>query len=431
MSTIVSRQRSRYRAKLLRPTPEVVVCANSSQVRRLIYMAMSPARSLPGRIMAKRLVPIAVAVALIGLAGILALALSNHMNSGSLKKPVYVTTLVLRQQEDCTTSHLLTGLIGPTKRSEMGFTRSGRLKQLHVAEGDCVEAGTLLAELDSSSLQAELSVAKTELKLAEKRSKTWPADQPTIASIKNGRVYMSESTAGKQESYASTRVLVEHWGSVVKKLEIQLEECQLRAPYKARVVKTHLSDGSIVGPERPVLNIVSDHDFVAKVPIPLEHVEQLGSLADYVLSIGNRKLTGNLKAVSPDVDAIRQTCDAVFVVPELSSVNAGAQVRMNLEIPTGKTGFRIPKTALQTAKDGSTSVLVVARESQSTENKRNRKSIANQQRVEVLQVLENELIVKGDVRIGNRIVAQLPKQLASGQEVWFSDRMQWLNEVWP
>lgn len=430
MSTIVSRPRSRYRAKLLRPNQDVVVCANSSQVRRLIYMAMSPARSLPGRVMVKRLVATAAAVTLIALTVVLAFTLLRHRNAASPEKPVYVTTMVLRQTEACTTSYALTGLIVPTKRSEMGFTRAGRLKHLHVAEGDCVEAGTLLAELDSSSLHAELSVAKTELKLAEKRSMAWPADQTTIASIKKGRVYVSESTAGNHESYASTRALVEHWSSVVKQLEIQLGECQLRAPYKARVVKTHLSDGSVIATERTVVNIVSDSDLVARIPIPVEQVEHLRSLVDYVFSIGNRKMTGNLKAVSPDIDAAGQTCDAIFVLTDLSSAHVGAQVRLNVDVPTGKTGFRIPKTALQTAKDGTTTVAVIVRESKSTETSHKRKSMANQQRVEVLQILDSELIVKGDVRIGNRIVAQPPSQLASGQEVWYSERMQWLNEIW-
>ena len=429
MSTIVSHPRSRYRAKLLRPNPDVIVCANSSQVRRLISMAMNPARSLRGRVLAKRLAAIAVAVALIGLAA-MTLALSSHRDSVNLKKPMYVTTMVLRQMEACTTSHLVTGLIVPTKRSEMGFTRAGRLKKLHVSEGDCVEAGTLLAELDSSSLQAELAVAKTELKLAEKRVKAMAAAQSSIASIKNGRVYINESAAGNHESYASLRASVEHWGSVVKRLEIQLGECQLRAPYNARVVKTYLSDGSVIAPERPVVNVVSDNELVAKIPIPVEYVEHLGSLVDYVISVGNRHVTGKLKAVSPDVDVARQTCDAIFVLPETTSVHVGAQVRLKVDVPTSTTGFRIPKSALRTSKDGTTTVAVVARQSKSTETKPNRKSMASQQRVEVLQVLKDELIVKGDVRTGNRIVAQLPSQLASGQEVWYSDRMQWLNECW-
>ena len=427
MSTIVSGQRRRYRAKLLRPNPEVVTCANSSQVRRLIYMAMNPGRSLPSRHMLKRYASIALVLALIGLTSAIALSLTSYKNSVSAQKPVYVTTKVLRKMEACTKSLPLMGLIVPTKRSEMGFTRAGRLKHLHVIEGDCVEAGTLLAELDSSSLQAELLVAKSELKLAERRSKTLPMNP--LTSIKHSRIYGSESVPGTHESQAA-RTLVEHWNSVVKQLEVQLEECQLRAPYKAKVSRTYLSDGSVITPDRPVVNVISCDELVARIPIPAEQVENLSDLASYALTVGKHTLIGNLKTVLPDIDPSRQTCDAIFVLPELTSANVGSQVRLSLEVPTQTTGFRIPKTAARRAADGTTTVSVISK-SPSPQSQRNRKPKVTQQRIEVLQVTEDSLIVRGDVKVGDRIVAEQPNRLANGQEVWYSDRMQWLNECWP
>lgn len=56
-----------------------------------------------------------------------------------------------------------TGLVYPTKDATLSFAKSGRIKQIFVEKGDIVEAGQIIATLDTAVLNAEIQQAKASL----------------------------------------------------------------------------------------------------------------------------------------------------------------------------------------------------------------------------------------------------------------------------
>lgn len=424
MSTIASRMR--LRAKLQRPEPAVSVNANSSQVRRLLVKAMKTGsnRSTRWAVMPRYSILIA-ATALTLLSGLAAWRLSNLGSSGPVK-PIAVSTYKLQALVPCTTSKEFQGMIVPSKKSEMGFLRGGRINRVHVKEGDLIDTGELLAELDSNAIQAELTVAKTELRLAESNLEMLQA-RPPVSTI-----YRSRTSYRTHESVAAATAKLEHWSAVVAQLELQLAQGQLRAPYRAMVTQLHLSEGSSVTPDRPVLKIVGCDEMAAKVSLPASHAETLALDDRYTITVGTRELIGSLKAVLPEIDESAQMRSALFSIPELSPADMGSQVRLHLEIPTRKLGFRVPKAAVRTEENGSTTVAVIRNEPavKSEVNRSRRPAVAVQRTVEVLQVDDAWLLIRGDLKVDDRIVAVMPKALKDNQPIRHSDFAQWRQEAW-
>ena len=65
-----------------------------------------------------------------------------------------------------------TGTIEPAVQSSVSFQVSGKVTSVRVAEGQIVKAGTVLATIDSASLQANLAQAKAALATAQAKLST-------------------------------------------------------------------------------------------------------------------------------------------------------------------------------------------------------------------------------------------------------------------
>lgn len=111
-------------------------------------------------IIAIRLVSLALALTMIGCAGLQASTPTPEVDLWETWDQSYVS---------------VTGRVVPVRRAELAFTMPGRVLEVLVKEGDTVEAGQLLARLDDAQLlaavaQAEAGVAQAEAQLAKLRA---------------------------------------------------------------------------------------------------------------------------------------------------------------------------------------------------------------------------------------------------------------------
>jgi multidrug efflux pump subunit AcrA (membrane-fusion protein) len=105
--------------------------------------------------------------------------------------PLQVATTTLEAREVYRVDRVYGGEVRARRSSTLGFRHSGVLRIVHVDEGDSVDAGTLLAELDPEPFQAALDqasagVARAEAGLAEARA----AAELATASGRKSRRFM-------------------------------------------------------------------------------------------------------------------------------------------------------------------------------------------------------------------------------------------------
>ena len=427
MSTIFPAPRTQYRAKLQRPAVQSVSCANSSQVRRLIDKVLKP-QPLSWKFGrgCKRAVAIGSALSLFALASTLASKSGTALPNPA--KPRLVSTFVLGQEEPNIVLNEYQGTIVPIKKSELGFLKAGRIRRVFVSDGEVVQAGALLAELDNSAIHAELAVARTELKLAESRLKATQTSYPTPAIVRR-RSSWAEMNPTTVDTFDAAHTLVDHWTSIIKRLELEIDECQMRAPYGAVVAQTYLSDGSVVTSNQPVVKIISRNDIAMRVTMPIAQSELLRNTHPGVIFCGDQKVACELKAVLPEVNEVEQTRDVLFQVPEATLSKLYTQAILQLELPGRKIGYRVPLTALHWDKSKRPSVWLLQNDSSSTKETRS-KATVSQRPVDVLQTLKDSHLVQGDLQPGNRILSVAPKKVRKDQPVWYSDSIQQEREAW-
>lgn len=156
----------------------------------------------------------------------------------------------------------------------------GRITALGTDEGDTVQAGQLLIQLDTADLharlaqaQAQLDLAHENVKLAEVTEKRARDDAERAALQIKGNAITQEAfdhsrsaleLAQAQRAIAQARVKAAR--SAVNVIEQQIADARVVAPFRGVVAKRWLLPGDVVQPGQPVFTIYDfEHSWVTAV----------------------------------------------------------------------------------------------------------------------------------------------------------------------
>jgi HlyD family secretion protein len=189
----------------------------------------------------------------------------------------------------------------------------GRLKEVLVDEGDTVEAGQIVATIDTQPLEAQLRNAQAQIREAEDNLRSANAQvkvrqaqldytekefKRSKALIKSGAVSQQELDVdlakrdAAQADLTSTRAqavraqsAIEAATATSERLQAEIQDNTLRAPVRARVESRLAEPGEVVGPGGKVLSTYDLSDVYMYVFLPTEAAGKvaLGSEARIVL----------------------------------------------------------------------------------------------------------------------------------------------------
>jgi len=97
------------------------------------------------------------------------------------------------------------GVIQPVQDGQLSFALGGNIKKVHVAEGDLVKAGDILAELDNTVVQIELDQAQRTLREMTSQAAIAAAEQSVVIAQKayedaGKRIYSNDARRGDQDA---------------------------------------------------------------------------------------------------------------------------------------------------------------------------------------------------------------------------------------
>ena len=212
-------------------------------------------------------------------------------------------------------------------QAELGFQVSGRLEQLSVREGDQVTAGGRLAKLEQAELIAQREVARAQVAAAQaglsellagsRREEIAHAravlavatdrrdlaqrdverltplaeqalisrqafdQQRTQLSVSQGEVAKAKeelqilATGPRAERIAGQRAALAQAQATVGRIDAQLAQTELTAPFSGTITVRHREPGEAMSPGAPVLTIRNFDDRWVRVYIPGDEVGNL------------------------------------------------------------------------------------------------------------------------------------------------------------
>ena len=199
----------------------------------------------------------------------------------------------------------------PAQESHLSFVIPGTVKDITVTEGDLVQSGQALVQLDTSELdydviaaEAALTSAELDAQIQKQRRKQFDFDTFRF-------VYVSPP--GEKILEADSRV--EQSRSALEVAKASLAQGTLAAPFEGTVVEVNVSLGEYVQPAQRVI-IIADLKNLQVETTDLSEIDvaavQVGQPASVYIEALNDKFPGKVTAISPIADTLGG--DVVFKV---------------------------------------------------------------------------------------------------------------------
>ncbi|MBD2465250.1 efflux RND transporter periplasmic adaptor subunit [Oscillatoria sp. FACHB-1407] len=370
-----------------------------------------------------------------------------------------VKTMSATMVQSYTVTRFYTGQVTATRSSELGFERSGALVWVGVDRGDRVEAGDILARLDTQNQGAQLNQlraqkAQAEAVLQELRNGPRPEVVATARSQVNDlqnqialetlrrdrREYLHQEGAisreqldevafnrsalqerlnaaksqlaelengTRSEQIAAQLAVVRQLDASIADLEITIAKSTLRAPFAGVIGERRLDEGTVVNAGQAIVRLVEGDLPEVEVGVPVEAIPQLTPGSTQVLQVGEIRYFATVLAIEPEVNPTTRTRTVVLAVnnADLVSLAPNQVTRLEMTQEVSTTGFWLPTTALTPGDRGLWSCFVVV------DGKLERRD------VEVLHTETDRVLVRGLLQSGDQVVTEGVQRLVPGQVV--------------
>jgi membrane fusion protein (multidrug efflux system) len=264
----------------------------------------------------------------------------------------------------------------------------GRVTAIHFTEGQRVEAGQLLVELDSTEMEARLAEAEASARLAQSK---WDRASELLRNRTMSQQEADEARA--QFDMASARVT---------QVQKQLRDMKVKAPFGGIIGARQISPGQVVsrmmpGREAATIATLSDLDPVkVEGNVPERYLSLAKVGAKFLLSVAafpGEKFEGELYFVSPALDPINRTATVKAKVanPDLR-LKPGMFASADLTLRVKEDAIVIPEAALM--PQGEKFAVVVVDSEMTAQMRPVQPGVRSAGRVEIVEGLkEGETVV--------------------------------------
>ena len=295
------------------------------------------------------------------LAGALLAALASPLLAqGGQPTPVRVDAVRLEMVQE---QRLVTGDVRPVRRSMVASREAGVVLELPVREGDLVEAGTELAQLDKQRLELDLGVLQAQAKSADAALKVQRAleqqranDLEVLRRLSGQKATNPKELTDAESEYqaaAARAAQAEAEAAVIASrvavLQQRIADTTVRAPYKGMVTRKTAEVGQWLAEGDGVIELVSVDELEAWLEVPQQEIATVrGSEEPLRLQIdatGEKLETSDYRAIL-DVAQRGRTFSLVAALPAQPSLAAGLSVTAWVPTSAKKEHLTVARDAI-------------------------------------------------------------------------------------
>jgi HlyD family secretion protein len=329
----------------------------------------------------------------------------------TMRAPAVAAMLV--QSQSLVRTLLFSARVASASRVEIGATMTGRVAQVHVAEGARVKRGDALVRLESEELQAALAQAQAGVRQAQAKlaglqssgrsavaanleqaesvllaaKKDLTRTQELVArgfvstarldeSQRAAAVATAQRDAAQAQLQANAPQGADSVGAQAQVVQAQatlavaqarLEQATITAPADAQVLLRSVEPGQIVQPGRALLTLALDSpvQLVGQVDERYMAQVQLGQKATVRAdAFAGQPFDAQVLSIAPVVDAQRGAVEVKLVLPNAAPGFLREDMTLSVELVTGQRdqALVVPAQAVGALADGATATVRLAQE---------------------------------------------------------------------
>jgi len=223
---------------------------------------------------------------------------------------------------------------------------------------------------------------------------------------------LDELEAGTRiERIAAQAANVDQLVASLEDVDIELENSTLKAPFDGQIADRYLDEGTVVSPGQPVFRIVEHQSLEARIGMPLDAVQSVQINDPIDLSVGHLNCKGTIVRKLPEIDIATRTQTVVIEInsDSVTKLVPGQVVHTSITQQVDQTGFLLPTASLLPGVRGLWSLFAVV--------EKDGKQRINRRHVEILHTSGDQVLVRGTLAVGDRVVTSGVQRLVGGMRV--------------
>ncbi len=237
------------------------------------------------------------------------------------REPIFVQTESASPQP-FTEQFAFSGVIEPERSALLAFSAGGLITELFVDDNDRVQAGQILAQLNTDQLMASLEEARAVCNRAESTRKRI---EKLFAQMATSETLRDNAIADDQVARAR-----------VKALNAQIEDMTLKAPFAGQIALRFAERGEYASPGKPVFKLLLLDPVKAVLGVPEKMISLVRPNAPATVSIDalNTEATfkGQVTLIPPETAAGSPLYAVEISVPNASGrLKPGMAARISIQ----------------------------------------------------------------------------------------------------
>jgi membrane fusion protein, multidrug efflux system len=229
---------------------------------------------------------------------------------------------------------------------------AGRITAFRFREGEAVEQGAVLVELDPAIARTEVAQAQAALSLAEE---TYERNRTLVQRGAGTQVNLEQATAQLATARAN-----------VAAAEARLEKLTIHAPFRGVVGLRSVSVGTIVQPAQAIATLAGIDPLKVDFGVPelfLSAVRVGQSVDVLVDALPDRRFRGEVYAIDPVVDPAGRALRLRATIPNPDgALRPGLFARVSLTTGVRDNAVLVPEAALVAASAGAGQAVYIVRD---------------------------------------------------------------------
>jgi RND family efflux transporter MFP subunit len=230
-----------------------------------------------------------------------------------------ITLAAPAHAQNVTVSRIATGVVVPEREAVVAARIVGRIAELPLDEGDRVERGGLLVQLDDAEWQAELQGTVASLKLAEIEVQRKRKHQARIQDLRRQRSVSEDALDNAVFDLAAAKASLRIAEANVARVGATLAETRILAPFDAVVTDKSAELGEVTSPGSPLLTLQDQRHLLLRARVKEKDIPYLAvgqSIAVTIDALDDVKLEGTVSRIIPAGDTRTHTFEVEIDLPE-------------------------------------------------------------------------------------------------------------------
>ena len=222
------------------------------------------------------------------------------------------------------------GTIIPSEEVQLFSEITGRIKKINFKEGQRVQKGALLIQVDTDILSAQRKQLKVQLDLAQK-------DEGRKKSLLAAK---GISTEEYERSFSGLESIQAEIGLI----DVQISKGQIRAPFSGRVGLRRVSEGAYISPTSMITTLVKDDDVKIEFSISERYASLVKPGQNVSFQVGgtDKKYSAAVYAFESTISKESRMLTVRAQMKNVANLFPGTFVSIEYNLGQEKDAFMIP-----------------------------------------------------------------------------------------